>query len=179
MSPLSKGEMALYKDEGLELIEGLKLPDNSNVINIIGGKRNSSVFRLLDDENKRREAGSNEDFFHRNLSDLSKGANYRPKKGEPVPVISGDERKNVFTVRHFAEDVSYSPDGFVETNADTLIAEIRETLAASDGNDVMAELFAEASSDNTGEQKQRTLVKTHEIHAKKKKREDCRWPLPP
>lgn len=171
--------MALYESEGLNKIEDLVLPDNSKVISVIGGKTGASIFRLLDDENKRREAGSNEDFFRKILRELSKGSNYRPKKGEPLPVVSGNERKNVFLVRHFAGSVSYSPDGFVQTNADTLIEEIRELLAASTGNAVITELFAEesdgdeggaaAGSGGGGERKERSLATAHGTRTKKKK----------
>ncbi len=173
-----KGEMELYEREGLDKIEDLVLPDNSNVISVIGGKKSASIFGLLDDENKRREAGSNEDFFRKILRDLSKGSDHRPKRGEPLPVISGDERKNVFLVRHFAGDVAYSPDGFVQTNADTLIDEIRELLASSASNAVIAELFggetdgdvgSAAGGGGAGERKERSLATAHGTRTKKKK----------
>ena len=150
-------ELALYTSEGITEIPDLELPDNSKVIAIIGGGR-SSILRLLDDENKLRERGSDHSFFRKMLKEhASGGARGRPKKGEPPCVVSGDERRGIFTIQHFAGSVSYTPEGFVKRNADSYSEEISELFAESKGNAVLAELYHSelaAPADESVESKQ-------------------------
>lgn len=157
--------MTVYESEGVGNIADLILPDNSDVINVIGGKKGTSIFRLLDDENKRREAGSNEAFFAKILREHGNNSSIkRPRKGQSLPIVSGDDRKKTFLIRHFAGNVSYSPDGFLQTNADTLNDEIQEVLASSDNNSVLKELFT-TESERSGSQNHDNSIGPKEEHS--------------
>ena len=107
-----------------------------------------------------RERGNDNSFFHKVLKEHGKGSALgRPKRGDPPSTLSGDERKGIFTIQHFAGGVSYTPEGFVKRNADSFSEEIGELFSESKENVVLAEIFqseeAVASfANDTAEKKQ-------------------------
>jgi myosin-5 len=108
--------------------------DNQPCIDLIEGKL--GVLALLDEES-RLPMGSDDQFvtkLHHNFA-ADKHPFYRkPRFG-----------KSAFTVCHYAIDVTYESDGFIEKNRDTVPDEHMEVLAAST-NAFLKEVLAAASA---------------------------------
>jgi myosin-5 len=103
--------------------------DNQPCIDLIEGKL--GVLSLLDEES-RLPMGSDEQFvtkLHHNFSGDKHKFYKKPRFG-----------KSAFTVCHYAVDVTYESDGFIEKNRDTVPDEHMEVLKAS-SNKFLAEIL--------------------------------------
>ncbi|KAF1915352.1 P-loop containing nucleoside triphosphate hydrolase protein [Ampelomyces quisqualis] len=107
--------------------------DNQPCIDLIEGKL--GVLSLLDEES-RLPMGSDEQFvtkLHHNFSGDKHKFYKKPRFG-----------KSAFTVCHYAVDVTYESDGFIEKNRDTVPDEHMEVLKAS-SNKFLAEVLEVAA----------------------------------
>ncbi|KAH7122706.1 P-loop containing nucleoside triphosphate hydrolase protein [Dendryphion nanum] len=103
--------------------------DNQPCIDLIEGKL--GVLALLDEES-RLPMGSDEQFvtkLHHNFAGDKQKFYKKPRFG-----------KSAFTVCHYAVDVTYESDGFIEKNRDTVPDEHMEVLKAS-SNKFLAEVL--------------------------------------
>ncbi|KAF2637856.1 myosin-2 [Massarina eburnea CBS 473.64] len=108
--------------------------DNQPCIDLIEGKL--GVLALLDEES-RLPMGSDEQFvtkLHHNFSQEKSKFYKKPRFG-----------KSAFTVCHYAVDVTYESDGFIEKNRDTVPDEHMAVLKAS-GNKFLIEVLNVASA---------------------------------
>lgn len=107
--------------------------DNQPCIDLIEGKL--GILSLLDEES-RLPMGSDEQFvtkLHHNYSGDKHKFYKKPRFG-----------KSAFTVCHYAVDVTYESDGFIEKNRDTVPDEHMEVLKAS-SNKFLAEVLEVAA----------------------------------
>lgn len=107
--------------------------DNQPCIDLIEGKL--GVLALLDEES-RLPMGSDESFLtklHHQFANENQKFYKKPRFG-----------KSAFTVCHYAVDVTYESDGFIEKNRDTVPDEHMEVLRAST-NDFLSELLEAAA----------------------------------
>ena len=107
--------------------------DNQPCIDLIEAKL--GVLSLLDEES-RLPMGSDEQFvtkLHHNFANDKSKYYKKPRFG-----------KSAFTVCHYAVDVTYESDGFIEKNRDTVPDEHMEVLRLS-SNDFLAEVLEAAS----------------------------------
>lgn len=107
--------------------------DNQPCIDLIEGKL--GVLALLDEES-RLPMGSDESFLtklHHQFANEKQKFYKKPRFG-----------KSAFTVCHYAVDVTYESDGFIEKNRDTVPDEHMEVLRAST-NSFLSELLEAAS----------------------------------
>jgi myosin heavy subunit len=127
-----KKEQELYAAEGIETSFVIPI-DNSDVLQLIEGKKNG-IFARLDDELKLPK-GSDETFLkkvdtdHNNKSNLNRRF-LREMKMTPTQ----------FDIRHFAGQIRYDCVGFMEKNRDKLFEHL-EALLASSGNERFRELM--------------------------------------
>lgn len=108
--------------------------DNQPCIDLIEGKL--GILSLLDEES-RLPMGSDEQFvtkLHRNFAGDKQDFYRKPRFG-----------KSAFTVCHYAIDVTYESDGFIEKNRDTVPDEHMEVLRRST-NTFLAEVLEAASA---------------------------------
>ncbi|KAJ5595813.1 hypothetical protein N7450_002271 [Penicillium hetheringtonii] len=108
--------------------------DNQPCINLIEGKL--GILALLDEES-RLPMGSDEQFvtkLHHNFAADKEKFYKKPRFG-----------KSAFTVCHYAVDVTYESDGFLEKNRDTVPDEHMEVLRNS-ANDFIKEIIDTASA---------------------------------
>lgn len=124
--------------------------DNQPCIDLIEGKL--GVLALLDEES-RLPMGSDESFLtklHNQFSNEKQKFYKKPRFG-----------KSAFTVCHYAVDVTYESDGFIEKNRDTVPDEHMEVLRAS-SNSFLAELLDAAilvrERDTAAQQKPSTVA---------------------
>lgn len=113
----------------------IEFSDNRPCIDLIEGKL--GILSLLDEES-RLPAGSDDSFVNKlnqNFSTKPKGFPYqKPRFG-----------KSSFTVLHYAVDVTYDSEGFIEKNRDTVPDEHLEVLTAST-NSFLKEILSSAAS---------------------------------
>lgn len=108
--------------------------DNQPCIDLIEGKL--GILALLDEES-RLPMGSDESFvnkLHHNFSQDKHKFYKKPRFG-----------KSAFTVCHYAIDVAYESDGFIEKNRDTVPDEHLEVLRAS-SNDFLVEVLESSAT---------------------------------
>ncbi|KAI1339010.1 putative myosin MYO2 [Xylariaceae sp. FL0016] len=108
--------------------------DNQPCIDLIEGKM--GILSLLDEES-RLPMGTDEQFvtkLHNNFSGDKNKFFKKPRFG-----------KSSFTVCHYAVDVTYESDGFIEKNRDTVPDEHMEVLRAS-SNKFLTQVLAAASA---------------------------------
>ena len=126
----------------------INFSDNQPCIDLIEGKM--GILSLLDEES-RLPMGSDEQFvtkLHHHYA-ADKNAFYKkPRFG-----------KSAFTVCHYAVDVSYESDGFIEKNRDAVPDEQMEVLRRS-SNKFLTEVLDTASAIREKESAASTLTKT-------------------
>ncbi|KAJ2870668.1 Myosin type-2 heavy chain 1, partial [Coemansia asiatica] len=130
-----KLEQEEYKREKLENWTFIGFQDNQPCIDLIEGRM--GILALLDEES-RLEQGSDRTFteklyrqFDPPLSSNNVGGN-----SSGIAAIASYFRKprfsnTAFTVKHYAHDVTYEGDGFLEKNKDTVPDEILDLLCSS------------------------------------------------
>ncbi|KAJ2898309.1 Myosin type-2 heavy chain 1, partial [Coemansia aciculifera] len=140
-----KLEQEEYRREKLENWTFIGFQDNQACIDLIEGKP-LGILSLLDEES-RLEQGSDRTFtekLYRQFGDAagaaaagsSKRANHLGTSGSTSTAEVSYFRKprfsnTAFTIRHYAHDVTYEGDGFLEKNKDTVPDEILELLCSS------------------------------------------------
>ncbi|KAL7275148.1 Myosin type-2 heavy chain 1 [Rhizina undulata] len=100
----------------------IEFSDNRPCIDLIEGKM--GILSLLDEES-RLPAGSDDSFVNKLHS------NYGAGKPKDFPYQKPRFGKTSFTVCHYAVDVTYDSEGFIEKNRDTVPDEHMELLKAS------------------------------------------------
>lgn len=113
----------------------IEFSDNRPCIDLIEGKL--GILSLLDEES-RLPAGSDDSFVQK------LHANYGTK-GKAFPYQKPRFGKSAFTVCHYAVDVTYDSEGFIEKNRDTVPDEHMEVLQLST-NPFLGEVLAAAVS---------------------------------
>lgn len=125
-----KSEQEDYQSEG---IQWTPIPyfDNKIVCELIEGKRPPGVFAVLDDTVKTIKTGGNADgkFLDKLNGIASKNKHYSKFKGG-------------FQILHYAGNVGYSVQGFVEANKDTLSQDMLH-LSKSSQNEFIRDLYPE------------------------------------
>eukprot|EP01060_Flectonema_neradi_P004360 TRINITY_DN1280_c0_g2_i4.p1 TRINITY_DN1280_c0_g2~~TRINITY_DN1280_c0_g2_i4.p1 ORF type:complete len:1274 (+),score=227.51 TRINITY_DN1280_c0_g2_i4:559-3822(+) len=98
-------------DEGIDVTK-VERPNNEQCISLIVGDKPLGLFGHLDEVSKLTTGDPNDDrkWLDKIAGEFSKHPSFFKK---PVS-------RNTFHVRHYAGDVEYTVDGFVEKNADTL-----------------------------------------------------------
>ncbi|KAJ2875046.1 Myosin type-2 heavy chain 1, partial [Coemansia aciculifera] len=133
-----KLEQEEYRREKLENWTFIGFQDNQPCIDLIEGKP-IGILSLLDEES-RLEQGSDRTFtekLYRQFVDAMLAVSDYFRK----PRFSN----TAFTIRHYAHDVTYEGDGFLEKNKDTVPDEILELLCSSSFG-FLGDLAVEASA---------------------------------
>jgi len=105
-----KVEQSEYNKEGIRW-DVIEYPDNQICIDMFDKKKGISVFNLLE-EQCLVPKGSSDGFYNKINNDMKN-----------FPLINVDPKKRVdfiFTIKHYANDVSYSTIGMVSKNKDTI-----------------------------------------------------------
>ncbi|KAJ2865388.1 Myosin type-2 heavy chain 1, partial [Coemansia aciculifera] len=125
-----KLEQEEYRREKLENWTFIGFQDNQPCIDLIEGKP-IGILSLLDEES-RLEQGSDRTFTEKLYRQFVDASNTVTSAG-------------TFTIRHYAHDVTYEGDGFLEKNKDTVPDEILELLCSSSFG-FLGDLAVEASA---------------------------------
>ena len=114
-------EQEEYVNEGIEW-SNIQFKDNQHTIDLIEDARTVSVFKLLDEQFMLQASGSDKKFFDNMNMMLSSARSFKK------PAKLGVQQ---FIIAHYAGDVAYDIEGFVEKNKDTVGRLITETMASS------------------------------------------------
>ena len=117
LQQIFKVEQALYASEGLDWVP-IEFHDNQACIDAIEGTQ--GIVDLLNEACK-VQRGDDADW----LTSLSNTAHLKSNVHFQLPKI----RSPSFIVRHFAADVEYTVDGFMEKNMDALSERLAATVA--------------------------------------------------
>ena len=121
-------EKTLYMEENISC-DSIEFKDNAEVINNI-----EITFKDLDEE-ARIPKGSSKTWFDKLTVKCS-------KKDGSMNRYSIPQKKDRFLVHHYAGDVGYVPENFLEKNMETLSKDLSDLMASSD-NPIIRELFQE------------------------------------
>ncbi|KAJ1958122.1 Myosin type-2 heavy chain 1 [Linderina pennispora] len=129
-----KLEQEEYRREQLTNWTFIGFQDNQPCIDLIEGKP-IGILALLDEE-CRLEQGSDKTFVEKLYRQFAAPDGPQRRQVEQ-PEMAGYFRKprfsnSAFTIRHYAHEVTYEGDGFLEKNRDTVPDEILDLLCASD-----------------------------------------------
>ena len=141
-----KAELELYTEEELKF-EKIEYQDNQGAIDIVE-KSPSGILRLLDETCKK--PGSTDKNFCDSVATTHKKSNFymQPRAGG----FRQYREDQAFVVRHFAGDVCYLADSFLEKNNDTLHPDFTSRLSSST-HKIIAHLYAEAPGEAKGGKK--------------------------
>ncbi|KAJ1743410.1 Myosin type-2 heavy chain 1 [Coemansia sp. RSA 989] len=120
-----KLEQEEYKRERLENWTFIGFQDNQPCIDLIEGKP-IGILSLLDEES-RLEQGSDRTFTEKLYRQFASPSQQQSASYFRKPRFSN----TAFTVRHYAHDVTYEGDGFLEKNKDTVPDEVLDLLCTS------------------------------------------------
>jgi myosin heavy subunit len=115
---ISDGERAMYTSEGVpfdHMEASIAVDDNRICIDLIGASR-MGIMSLLDDQVKHGSRASDTAWLRSMNYAFTKAGSKTFNKCYSKDRI----RKDIFTVSHFAGNVTYNIDGFVEKNKDRL-----------------------------------------------------------
>ena len=126
-----KSEQEEYKEEGIAW-KPIPFFDNKIVCDLVEGRRPPGVLAILDDTCKAIHAESSG--VDRKFKEKLMSQHRSHKHLRPSPVG--------FTIKHYAGDVEYNVKGFVASNKDTLVDEMRALMKAS-SNKFVASLYPE------------------------------------
>lgn len=126
-------ELTLEREQKEYAAEGIKwdkIPynDNTPCVDIIDAKM--GIFSLL---NETCLLNKDENHFFGTLKTNIKNNRY---------IAWQEQKKNVFTVKHYAGDVQYSTDGFIQKNTDTLYQSLVTMMTARTACPLLSELFS-------------------------------------
>lgn len=114
------------REEGIDTTL-VTFEDNKGCIDLLAGGK-LSIFAMLDDECK-VGSGTDQNFL-RNVINAFQATKQQP--GNPFfAAVTGKQKDAAFKVRHYAGDVTYVVDGFLEKNRDTLKDAMKEVLLKS------------------------------------------------
>ncbi|KAJ1728994.1 Myosin type-2 heavy chain 1 [Coemansia biformis] len=142
-----KLEQEEYQREQLQNWTFVDFQDNQPCIDLIEGRM--GVLALLDEE-CRLQQGSDANFAEKLIGQHSAGQKTPAASFFRKPRFGAD----AFTIRHYAHDVEYAAEGFVEKNRDTVPDEIQNVLRASTGPLLPQLLGGSGSSDGDGDEQQ-------------------------
>jgi myosin heavy subunit len=130
-----QSEQKIYLDEGIDC-EGITFQDNIGCVKLIDAKNPIGIFCMLDEEGV-VPRGSDTKFVNR------MHATYDENKASKSKYYTRNRRKpDEFGVVHFAGEVTYNSEGFLEKNKDTLSPTLLAELEAG-----TLDFLKEASSD--------------------------------
>ena len=152
-------ELALYKNEGVQDLPNIEIPDNSNVLNHL-----TEVFKMLQDLVKtKHKDGNPSDKFFKQLTNKYPPQMGKKKKanGSVIHTTRGKGTQHgSFVVTHFAGEVEYSDwKNFYSRSLDILSPNLEDTLHNST-NSILIELFQPKKDTNKalgGRKKKKTL----------------------
>ncbi|PIA13928.1 hypothetical protein COEREDRAFT_47921, partial [Coemansia reversa NRRL 1564] len=126
-----KIEQEEYRREQLSNWTFIGFQDNQPCIDLIEGKP-IGILALLDEES-RLEQGSDRTFTEKLIRQFSES---QPPSSAGATIANYFRKprfsNTAFTVRHYAHDVTYEGDGFLEKNKDTVPDEILDLLCSSE-----------------------------------------------
>ncbi len=144
-----KLEQEEYTREGIKW-DKIAFVDNQNILDLIAMKP-MNLFALIDEE-----------AFYPRGTDITLLEKLRSKhQGSRLFAASTNSRDQLFTVIHFAGDVTYNTGGFLEKNRDTFHADSL-SLVENSNNKFLAFLFKSeirAKSSGSGNKRPKTLLK--------------------
>jgi len=119
-------ELAEYATEGIDG-SAISYEDNQELLNMLLGK--TGVLKLVDDEAK-MPRGSDKSLLEKMHGSMGSNPGYtRPKGNDPT-----------FKIKHYAGEIEYNVDGFLEKNRDTLAMDVVAVCRLSD-NELISKLF--------------------------------------
>ncbi|KAK3584473.1 hypothetical protein CHS0354_005276 [Potamilus streckersoni] len=121
-------ELNIYKEEGID-VEEITFTNNDALIDFLT-KPAKSVLSTLDEQSKLL-FGSDESFVNLLNEHFGNSEFYTKTKS----------RQPEFTIKHFAGQVLYTADGFIEKNRDQLNKELKDCLKQS-SDDFISDLFS-------------------------------------
>eukprot|EP00516_Mucochytrium_quahogii_P009298 CAMPEP_0203781598 /NCGR_PEP_ID=MMETSP0099_2-20121227/10374_1 /ASSEMBLY_ACC=CAM_ASM_000209 /TAXON_ID=96639 /ORGANISM=" , Strain NY0313808BC1" /LENGTH=1398 /DNA_ID=CAMNT_0050682701 /DNA_START=78 /DNA_END=4274 /DNA_ORIENTATION=+ len=123
-----KSEQEDYASEGIQWVP-IPFFDNKIVCELIEAKKPPGVFSILDDTCKTAHSlGNADDKFLEKLNTFQRGHKHYMKT------------RDGFTIKHYAGDVNYTGDGFIEANKDTLSQDLQR-LSQSSRNEFVSGLY--------------------------------------
>jgi myosin-5 len=133
-----QSELEVYRQEGIEC-EGIAFQDNLGCVRLIDSRNPLGIFSMLDEEGVMPRS-SDAKFIarvhsHFDENKITKSAYYARNRRRP------DE----FSIRHFAGEVTYCSDGFIEKNKDSMSGNIVSELEAG-SIEFLRDSFAHGSS---------------------------------
>lgn len=128
-----KTEEKIYEDDGIEFNK-TEYKDNMIILEVIEDK-NTGIISLLDDELRIPQSSDER------LMDKLESKN----KDKKEAFRRDFKTKNLFTIMHFAGDVDYNINGFVEKNRDQTTGNMKEVMQNS-GLDLVNRLFPKDES---------------------------------
>ena len=130
-------QQAEYEREGLVWTR-LPYDDNAKVLSLLDGPQ--GVLPLLDEQCYLGERGSDAGF--------ARSVSARHGKHDCLSTPRIQSEAGEFAIRHYAGEVKYSADGFLERNLDTLSAQLGGLLASS-AEPLLRALFRDARDGTT------------------------------
>ncbi|KAL3836166.1 hypothetical protein ACJMK2_021608 [Sinanodonta woodiana] len=121
-------ELKIYKEEGID-VEEITFTNNDALISFLA-KPGQSVLSTLDEQSKLL-FGTDESFVNLLNTNFGSSEFYTKTKS----------RQPEFTIKHFAGQVLYTADGFIEKNRDQLNKELKDCLKQS-SDDFISDLFS-------------------------------------
>lgn len=136
-------EMQMYESEGIPLVN-IDFVDNNLCVLLIENRK-LGLISLLEEE---CSLGNGKDISYVNKIDKAFGAG---RKDTNPHFVKNKIKPAYFTVKHFAGDVEYFVDGWLDKNRDTLSQTLRTTMFES-SNGLVSSLFttAESTSSSSG-----------------------------
>ena len=142
---LFKTEQEIYAAEGI-VWPGVEWEDNSECIEIISGKAPSSIFNSLT-EHSRLPNSSNHAMTESLLSNNRKSpVIHAPKLTSGAGRTKGNRltQKEAFVIHHFAGEVCYRTEGWLEKNTDNLHEDLSLCMSSST-SPLLSQLFQQGS----------------------------------
>ncbi|XP_067646670.1 unconventional myosin IC isoform X2 [Eurosta solidaginis] len=139
-----KSEQDEYRREGIEW-ERVEYFDNKVICNLIEEKY-KGIISILDEECLRPGEPTDITFLAKLTDKLSKHAHYRchEKSSTQVQKTMG---RDEFRLVHYAGDVTYNVNGFLDKNNDLLFRDLKETMSKA-GNQIVRSCFPEGEYKN-------------------------------
>jgi len=119
-------EQAEYEREGIDWVH-IEYFDNAEICNMIDDPKAGMIAML--DEQCALSSGNDKSFLALLDKALAKNARYTSKQTDAANKTC--ERERDFCIRHFAGDVVYDTNGFVEKNNDSLFHDLSRVLYSS------------------------------------------------
>ena len=134
-----KSEQDEYKSEGIEWTP-VDFFNNKIVCDLVEKKKPAGILAYLDEECVYPN-GSDNSLMSKFKKNLLKHKHFEV----PNNKVRSSKTDTLFVIKHFAGDVKYCIDGFLEKNRDTLFRDLIDA-AGSSSNNYVRNLFPEANS---------------------------------